>query len=125
MRKLFYLVALSMMALVLYAPAAMAQDLYDCGDFATQEEAQQQLLPGDPYGLDEDGDGIACETLPSSQTIPPPPPPPPGPPPPPPPGPPPPPPMPQTGGPAVGLLLPASALLIGAGIVAAAVLRRR
>ena len=123
MRKLLCLVALSMMALVLYAPAAMAQDLFDCGDFATQEEAQQQLLPGDPYGLDQDGDGIACDTLPSSQTIPPPPPPPPQPPPPP--GPPPPAPMPQTGGPAVGSLLPASALLIAAGITGFAILRRR
>jgi hypothetical protein len=39
-------------------------DLYDCGDFATQPEAQQQLPPGDPYGLDADGDGQACDSLP-------------------------------------------------------------
>jgi len=38
---------------------------YDCADFATQEEAQEYLEPGDPYGLDGDGDGIACEDLPS------------------------------------------------------------
>lgn len=44
---------------------ATAQDLYDCSDFATQGEAQQQLLDGDPYGLDADGDGVACENLPS------------------------------------------------------------
>jgi outer membrane biosynthesis protein TonB len=62
MRRLIYLVALSWIALVLYAPAALAQDL-DCADFATQEEAQQQLLPGDPYRLDADSDGIACEEL--------------------------------------------------------------
>jgi endonuclease YncB( thermonuclease family) len=37
---------------------------YDCSDFANQAEAQGQLLPGDPYGLDGDGDGIACESLP-------------------------------------------------------------
>jgi hypothetical protein len=36
-------------------------DLYDCEDFATQPEAQAQLLPGDPYDLDRDGDGQACE----------------------------------------------------------------
>lgn len=42
----------------------MAVD-YDCEDFSTQEEAQEYLLPGDPYGLDGDNDGIACEDLPS------------------------------------------------------------
>jgi hypothetical protein len=36
----------------------------DCSDFATQREAQRFLLPGDPYQLDGDGDGIACESLP-------------------------------------------------------------
>jgi hypothetical protein len=45
-------------------PRALAVD-YDCSDFATQEEAQEYLLPGDPYGLDADNDGIACEDLPS------------------------------------------------------------
>jgi len=44
--------------------AASAADL-DCSDFATQEEAQEHLLPGDPHGLDGDNDGIACEDLPS------------------------------------------------------------
>ena len=44
---------------------AQTADLYDCSDFDTQEEAQAQLLPGDPYGLDADNDGQACETLPS------------------------------------------------------------
>jgi hypothetical protein len=39
-------------------------DRYDCGDFATQPEAQQQLPPGDPYGPDADGDGRACDSLP-------------------------------------------------------------
>jgi hypothetical protein len=37
---------------------------YDCSDFETQEEAQLYLAPGDPYGLDEDNNGLACETLP-------------------------------------------------------------
>jgi hypothetical protein len=44
-------------------PAAKALD-YDCADFATQAEAQEHLLPGDPYNLDGDGDGVACEILP-------------------------------------------------------------
>jgi hypothetical protein len=37
---------------------------YDCGDFATQAEAEEYLLPGDPYNLDADNDGIACEDNP-------------------------------------------------------------
>ncbi len=38
----------------------------DCGDFATQPEAQAHMNahPGDPDGLDGDNDGIACESLP-------------------------------------------------------------
>ena len=46
--------------------AALAQDL-DCSAFATQEEAQAEFTanPGDPHSLDDDNDGIACETLPS------------------------------------------------------------
>jgi hypothetical protein len=43
-------------------------DLYDCEDFATQPEAQAQYLPGDPYGLDADGDGQACDSLPGGTT---------------------------------------------------------
>ena len=37
---------------------------YDCADFANQAEAEEYLLPGDPYNLDGDNDGIACEDLP-------------------------------------------------------------
>jgi hypothetical protein len=37
---------------------------YDCADFANQAEAEEYLLPGDPYNLDADNDGIACEDLP-------------------------------------------------------------
>lgn len=39
----------------------------DCGDFSTHAEAQAFMDshgPGDPHGLDRDGDGDACETLP-------------------------------------------------------------
>src|SRR5688500_1776680 len=47
-------------------PSAAAQDRYDCGDFATHAEAQAVLdaEPSDPYGLDGDHDGDACEGLP-------------------------------------------------------------
>jgi Excalibur calcium-binding domain len=44
-------------------PAAQALD-YDCADFSSQAEAQEYLLPGDPYALDGDDDGVACEALP-------------------------------------------------------------
>jgi excalibur calcium-binding domain-containing protein len=44
--------------------SATAQVDYDCSDFTTQAEAEEYLLPGDPYGLDGDNDGIACEDLP-------------------------------------------------------------
>ncbi len=39
---------------------------YDCRDFSTQRRAQAVLdaEPGDPYGLDGDYDGVACEALP-------------------------------------------------------------
>jgi hypothetical protein len=48
---------------MMFAPAALAQTDYDCPDFATQEEAQQFLLAGDPYLLDADNDGMACNNL--------------------------------------------------------------
>lgn len=38
----------------------------DCSDFVSQEQAQaffEKSKPGDRHGLDEDGDGVACETL--------------------------------------------------------------
>ena len=39
---------------------------YNCGDFETQEQAQYVLEneSGDPHGLDGDGNGVACESLP-------------------------------------------------------------
>lgn len=38
---------------------------YDCSDFSSHAEAQAILNsdPSDPYGLDRDKDGIACESL--------------------------------------------------------------
>lgn len=70
MRRLLLLAALCMATALVFAPAAMAQEEFDCSDFDTQEEAQAEFNsdPSDPSGLDEDDgadDGIACETLPS------------------------------------------------------------
>jgi len=44
-----------------------AYNSYNCDDFATQEEAQDEYEStyGDPNYLDGDDDGIACESLPS------------------------------------------------------------
>jgi len=62
--KIALLLTLGAGALWACAPSeAQAFDL-DCADFANQREAQEQLLPGDPYRLDGDNDGIACEDLP-------------------------------------------------------------
>lgn len=40
----------------------------DCVDFARQIDAQAvyERIPGDPYGLDPDRDGVACEARPPS-----------------------------------------------------------
>lgn len=44
-------------------PAFAQTDLYDCQSFGSQESAQAELErnPSDPYGLDPDKDGQACE----------------------------------------------------------------
>jgi hypothetical protein len=44
----------------------------NCDDFTTQPEAQRQLDRdrGDPHGLDVDGDGVACEQLPTTEETP-------------------------------------------------------
>lgn len=41
----------------------------DCGSFASQATAQLYLLGGDPFGLDADGDGVACADLPCPCSI--------------------------------------------------------
>lgn len=64
--RLPLLIALTLLATAVLAQApssAQARD-YDCADFASQAEAQENLLADDPYGLDGDNDGIACEDLP-------------------------------------------------------------
>jgi uncharacterized repeat protein (TIGR01451 family) len=66
MKRLLYLVAVSVAAVLTLAPAALAQtDGLSCIDFANQETAQAILdaNPGDPYNFDVDGDAIACEDL--------------------------------------------------------------
>jgi hypothetical protein len=44
-------------------PALAQDDLYDCQSFGSQESAQAELErnPTDPYNLDPDKDGQACE----------------------------------------------------------------
>jgi len=44
-----------------------SSDVYNCGDFTTQAEAQEvydYCGPEDVHGLDRDGNGEACEGLP-------------------------------------------------------------
>ncbi len=46
------------------SPGVPAGGDVDCSDFSSSAEAQAYLLPGDPYRLDADGDGQACDSLP-------------------------------------------------------------
>ncbi len=64
--KVFFSLLLLVVAVLALdaAPASAAAKDYDCADFANQAEAEEYLLPGDPYNLDADNDGIACEDLP-------------------------------------------------------------
>jgi hypothetical protein len=72
-----HLTAVSLLAsalLWLLSAAAFAQDTRNCADFSTQEEAQafyddhkdDDPSDPDPNDLDTDGDGQACEGLPTS-----------------------------------------------------------
>ena len=51
-------------------PCLCSDDYMNCDDFETQEEAQEcfdfcmEQDFGDVHGLDKDGNGLACETLP-------------------------------------------------------------
>jgi hypothetical protein len=66
MRRLGVLLGTALVTVLVVAllPRHAAARDYNCSDFESQAEAQEYLLPGDPYGLDADGDGIACEDLP-------------------------------------------------------------
>ena len=48
-----------------WSGAAAQTSGFTCEDFLTQTAAQHTLEhdPSDPYGLDPDGDGIACEDM--------------------------------------------------------------
>ncbi len=61
LRKLSLLATLSMVATLVFAPTAIAQDV-DCPQL-TFAEAQAILAedPSDPNGLDADNDGTACD----------------------------------------------------------------
>lgn len=65
LRATLTVLATAGLTVVLAGPASAA-DL-NCSDFATQAEAQAVLdaNPADPNNLDQDNDGIACESLPS------------------------------------------------------------
>lgn len=59
----------ALMILLTAGPAtavARAQSDLDCSDFVFQEDAQAEFNrdPSDPFRLDADNDGIACEVLP-------------------------------------------------------------
>jgi endonuclease YncB( thermonuclease family) len=58
-----FILLVTVFALLAFAPHAGARD-YDCSDFSSQAQAQKFMLAGDPYSLDSDGDGVACESLP-------------------------------------------------------------
>ena len=62
--KTLFLTTAAALVVFTWVPASASALDYDCEDFATQEEAQEYLLPGDPYRLDGDNDGVACEDLP-------------------------------------------------------------
>jgi hypothetical protein len=61
---LVVIAALVALAAFAKSPTPAAARDYDCADFANQAEAEEHLLPGDPYRLDADNDGVACEDLP-------------------------------------------------------------
>jgi hypothetical protein len=60
------------LVLVLTPSGCPAGDDRNCDDFTTQPEAQRQLDRDrdDPHGLDVDGDGVACEQLPTNEETP-------------------------------------------------------
>jgi LPXTG-motif cell wall-anchored protein len=67
-RRIMPVVLLVFAALVVAAPAALAQaNDQNCSDFDSQRAAQAHLRadPSDPDGLDGDSDGIACESNPA------------------------------------------------------------
>lgn len=69
-KKLLFIAALVITGLSLQAffiQPVSAYNEYNCDDFSTQEEAQDEYESdtSDPNYLDGDNDGVACESLPS------------------------------------------------------------
>jgi hypothetical protein len=66
MRRLGCVVALAVLAVLVLAPAALAQNPLSCADFPFQAAAQAHLRANlyDASSLDGNNDGIACETHP-------------------------------------------------------------
>jgi hypothetical protein len=65
-KKLRYLPALAVSVVLVLAPTAQAQRAVSCADFPFQAAAQSHLRadPSASSRLDEDGNGVACETYP-------------------------------------------------------------
>jgi hypothetical protein len=61
MKRMLFLILIAVGAVAAATGSAAARD-YNCSDFATQGEARY-LEPGAPYGLDADGDDLACGSL--------------------------------------------------------------
>jgi hypothetical protein len=65
-KKPRYLLALAVSVVLVLAPTAQAQSAVSCADFPFQAAAQSHLRadPSDSSRLDENSNGIACETYP-------------------------------------------------------------
>jgi Excalibur calcium-binding domain len=65
-KKLRYVCALAVSVVLVLGPTAQAQNAVSCADFPFQAAAQSYLRanPDDSSRLDENGDGVACETYP-------------------------------------------------------------
>ena len=75
MRRLSILVLAASVALTWWSASAAVAQGNDCADFSSQQEAQQFFIDhggpdSDPFGLDPDEDGVACETLPAAPATP-------------------------------------------------------
>jgi hypothetical protein len=66
--RLALIPVLAVLAGLAAAPAHVTARDFDCSDFKTHKKAQKFFKHHhprqDPYGLDADNDGIACEDLP-------------------------------------------------------------
>ncbi len=65
-KKLRYLPALAVSVVFVLAPTAQAQNAVGCADFPFQAAAQSHLRanPSDASRLDENSNGVACDTYP-------------------------------------------------------------